>query len=181
MAYLPACSPAAVSLASCPDGSPGVSNIYYAQRSDIASLSVTSGAVTAITMDTGAVFYEIQCDEQATSFSETMADGLRYATKTTQDLTLQIPGVSDTIQQQLLSIKNCCDIVLVVKLNNGVQKIVGYDIDYSDDTYVNKNCQFTQFNFVSQSAADDDYARFEGAATCTATGLAPIFTGTVPT
>jgi hypothetical protein len=131
-------------------------------------------------MASGKVFHKIDVDDQATGLTETMS-AIRYATKTVQELVLQIPGVTSALQQSLLAAKACCDIVLVVTLNNGVEKVMGYDVDYAEDTASDKNCQFSAFNFVSQTAGDDDYARFEGTATCTATGLAPIFTGTLPT
>lgn len=179
MAFLPACAPAAISLASCPDASPGISNIYYCQKSDIASVTVTSGAITAFTMTTGKVFYEISTDDQATTFTDTSAD-IRYASKNTSALTAQIPGLSLAIQKQLMSLKNCCELVFVVKTNTDVYKVMGYDVNYSASTATYKSCTLNQLNWLSQSTADDDYARFEIAATCTTTGTSPIFTGTLP-
>ena len=178
MAFLPACLPAAVSLATCPDGSPGIANIYYCQKSDISAVTVTSGDITGFTMATGKIFYEIQTDDQVSTFVEESAD-IRYASKITQTLTAQIPGLSSTIQQQLLSIKNCCELVLVLKFNSGVYKVMGYDVDYANDTATYKNCQVNVLGWASQATQDDDYATFNLGTTCTSTGLAPIFTGTL--
>lgn len=178
MAFLPACLPAAVSLANCPDGSPGVSNIYYCQKSDISAVTVTSGDITGFTMTTGKIFYEIQTDDQVSTFVEESAD-IRYASKATQTLTAAIPGLTSTIQQQLLSIKNCCELVFVIKFNNGVYKVMGYDVDYATDEATYKNCQVNVLGWDSKATQDDDYANFNLGATCTITGLAPIFTGTL--
>lgn len=178
MAFLPACAPAAVSLASCPDGSPGVSNIYYCQRSDISAVTVSSGVITGFTMATGQIFYEIQTDDQVSTFEEPGSE-IRYASKHVQTLVTKIPGISAAIQKQLLSIKNCCDLVVVVKLNSGIYKVMGYDVDYANDTATAKNCQINLLNFTSLATQDDDYAGFDFGATCTTTGMAPIFEGTL--
>jgi len=179
MAFLPACAPAAVSLGTCPDGSPGVANIYYCQRSDISSVTVTGGNITTFTMASGSVFYEISCDDQVSTLVEESAE-IRYASKISQTLTTQIPGLSSAIQQQLLSIKNCCELVVVVKFNNGLYKVIGYDVDYAANTATYKNAQVNVLGWASQATQDDEYATFNFGVTCTTTGLAPIFTGTLP-
>jgi len=178
MAFLPTCLPAAVSLASCPDGSPGISNIYYCQKSDIASTTVTSNEITAFTMESGKIFFEIETDDQVSGLAEASAD-IRYASKSVATLTAQVPGLSTVIQTQLLSVKNCCELVFVLKLNSGLYKVMGYDIDYAAQTTTYKNCQLNVLNWDSRTGADDDYATTTIGAVCTTIGLAPVFNGTL--
>jgi hypothetical protein len=103
---------------SCCSG--GVNRIFLAKLEDIDTVTrAADDAISAITMQVGAVFYEIVPLEFTSNFNQSVTV---ENNNVTNDITLDftIPCVDDTVRERLQEILNCCcGMAIIVELTSG--------------------------------------------------------------
>lgn len=103
---------------SCCSG--GVNRIFIAKLDDIDTVTrAADDAISAITMQVGAVFYEIVPLEFTSNFNQSITvENNSVSNDITLDMTF--PCVDDDLRERLQEILNCCcGMALIVELTNG--------------------------------------------------------------
>ena len=108
----------------------GIRLSYLAQCSDIASVTYTSGVITAFVMEElgGWIKYKYDTDDDTAYYNQT---GVRTNRRHVFDQTafIKFAGISDTTVEFANGIKDCCCLVAVHFLNDGATLVQGIEED----------------------------------------------------
>ncbi len=118
------------------DGSiAGIDTIWFASKSDIASLTITSGILTAITMVSTKVFYKWKFEPDTAFFSQPKTI-VKRAPFIKHTLQFTNPKIKTTLLQAINALDACaiCGLVAIVKDNNGKFWLAGVKV-FSGGTY----------------------------------------------
>lgn len=113
----------------CTARSGGVKNIWITNRSDIAAagFTLTSGEYSAVTMESGKVFFKFGFDEDTAEhrFSATVEN---QSTQVTNEVEFYLGKLSTLMRARLQEIldQSPCGLVAIVEDNNGVKWVYGY-------------------------------------------------------
>lgn len=115
---------------SCAGGecSGGVDRIYIANKADILTVTVTSDAVTAITMAASKVFYRFDSEDDMAMFKETLKV-TGCSTVVDQELNLGYFCRNDVDRKTIMELAgaSCCGLVVIHKESTGNTWIWGLD------------------------------------------------------
>ena len=113
----------------CTARSGGVKNIWLANRTDIAAAGFTldSGEYSAVTMESAAVFYKYQFDEDTAEHRHS-ATIENLSTQVTNEVEFYLGKMSTLMRARLQEILDIspCGIVAIVEDNNNVKWVYGY-------------------------------------------------------
>jgi len=117
----------------------GVVRMALTDRANVASVTVTSGAVTAITMEAATLFYEFSFQAETLRFTENGSlENLSALFE--QRIAGTWQGWSSTDRQRLMDLYNssACGMVCICELENGQLVIFGINVDKPtvEDKYV---------------------------------------------
>ncbi len=133
----------------------GVARFWIASKEDIASLSITAGEVTAITM-TGItdVFYEFEPYQETGVFTET-GERANCNTVITQTMVSIFPCHAQTTRDAVQELQDCCcGFVVIHEENNGTRWIWGTPKDITG-LGIHYAAQLTNFETTSGTAIND--------------------------
>lgn len=119
----------------CEANTGGATNIWIANASDITSMTKTGDIYTAITMVATKVFYEFEVETDSLEYVENVAKGDRRSYSVEHMANMFFTKNSSTQGVALQSLIDCspCGLILVIKDNNGVQKVMGYSEAFGTD------------------------------------------------
>lgn len=105
----------------------GVKNVYIANKDDVASITVTNDAVSAITMNSSATFkkYYQKRGRASVTSSPQFNDAGEYAGESTV-LSLNFPRQDSTKRLEIAAL-SVAELVVVYEDNNGECWLLGYD------------------------------------------------------
>ena len=111
----------------CENNIGGVAKIYITDFDSVASITAANYAITAITMDSGTVFYEFQFNKYSSSFEEnTVVNVENGGVYFEQTVTLIIPRRDSTKMDALNSIiAGVKNLSVIVKDSNGINWLLG--------------------------------------------------------
>ena len=105
----------------------GIVAVYIANYADVTAITVTSGKISAITMDTGKKFKEYDFPKNTGNLTSTYtvdaASGVKYVTS---DLLLQFNRMETTKRVELSALA-LADLRCLVKDANGTYFLLGFD------------------------------------------------------
>ena len=111
----------------CDSNRGGIVAVYIANFADVTAITVTSGVVSGITMDTGKKFKEYAFPKNTGNLTSTYtidpASGVRYVTS---DLLLQFNRMETTKRTEITALA-LSDLRVICKDANGVYWLLGYD------------------------------------------------------
>ena len=111
----------------CDPNRGGIIAVYIANFDDVTAITVTSGQVSGITMDTGKKFKEYAFPKNTGSLTSTYtidpASGVRYVTS---DLVLQFNRMETTKRTEITALA-LSDLRVICKDANGVFWLLGFD------------------------------------------------------
>ena len=116
-------------LKNCALNAGGLKNVWLANRKDIAAAGFTlsSGEYTAVTMESSAVFYKFEFDEDTAEFRPAGAFENNTAL-VNSEIEFALSGMSTlmmTSMQELLEV-SACGMVGIAEDSNGVKWVIGY-------------------------------------------------------
>ena len=117
----------------CASRSGGCKNIWIANTTDIASAGFTlsGGAYTGVTMESGKVFYKFEFDED-TAEHRWNGSSEGFSTQVTNEVEFFLGLMSLTMRnalQELLD-QSPCGLVMIVEDNNGTKWVYGYSENF---------------------------------------------------
>lgn len=127
-----ACSIAALnSVADCTNDGGGIARSFMCKLADITAITLTSGVISGFTMASTGLWKQLSYDKDDTAyFNQTGARanaGAPYIA--TQTAFLKFKGMSNTYITVANNMKDCCNVVVIHVLNNGVRLVQGIEID----------------------------------------------------
>jgi hypothetical protein len=132
----------------------GVSRFWVASKEDIASLTITSGEVTAITMVATKKFYLFEPYQETAAFTET-GERANCNTVITQTLTGIFPCHDQLTREAIQELQDCCcGFVVIHEENNGTRWIWGTPNNLTN-LGISYAAQLTNFETVTGTAIND--------------------------
>lgn len=132
----------------------GVSRFWVAAVEDIASLTITSGEITAITMEALATFFEFVPYEETANFTENI-ERANCNSVVTQQIQGIFPCRSQAVREAINELKNCCcGLVVIHEENNGQRWLWGAPKDLTA-LGIHYAAQLTASESVSGTAIND--------------------------
>lgn len=109
----------------CKDNIGGLKSVWFIGYNDVASVTEASGVVTAITKDSGKVFYKYQLVRNTASFTENIAGSIENGTVVfNQELLIVINKMQTSMRNEILLLaKN--NMMAVVEDQNGKYWLAG--------------------------------------------------------
>ena len=105
----------------------GIKRVLLANTSDVSALTVTTGVVSAITMDTGKKFKAYNFNPQTSSLSSNytvdQANNIKFVES---DLVLVFAKMNTTARLEIAALAQA-DLYAIVEDNNGTFWLLGYD------------------------------------------------------
>lgn len=105
----------------------GIKRVLITNADDVASVTVTSDIVTAITMNNSAVFYEFNFRPATSSMTSTWQVNNENGTNYVQTLLAMVFNRMETTKRAAIMALAQADVVAVVEDNNGTYWYLGYD------------------------------------------------------
>lgn len=123
-----ACSQTLAGIArDCSSNMGGIKTVYIANFADVVSVTVTSGVVTAITMDTGKKFYKYAFSPNTSSFTSNWNVSPENGTKYVEtDLTMVFNKMDATKRLEIVALAQT-EMAVIVEDNNGTMWYLGYE------------------------------------------------------
>lgn len=119
------------STSGCPNNEGGLQLSYVCKLSDISSITVSSGVISAITMASTGLWKKLVYNKNETSYFN--QDGERTndtgALKYTAEAFMYFGGMSSTYKSFADDMSDCCKLVFAHVLTNGSIVIQGLEID----------------------------------------------------
>jgi hypothetical protein len=133
----------------------GLDKFYLATIDDIASVTVTAGEVTAITMDALTYFWEFKPYQETGSFTET-GERTNCNTVVSQTLSASFPCHNQALRDAIEEMQDCCcGLVVIHQENNGNRWIWGLTEDLHGLTKITFPAQISGFETVTGQAIND--------------------------
>ena len=109
----------------CKDNIGGLKSVWFIGYNDVASVTEASGVITAITKDSGKVFYKYQLVRNTASFTENIAGSIENGTVVfNQELLIVINKMQTSMRNEMLLLaKN--NMMAVVEDQNGRYWLAG--------------------------------------------------------
>jgi len=109
----------------CKDNIGGLKNVWFIGWTDVASVTVASGVVSAITKGAGKVFYKYQLVRNTASFTENIAGSIENGTVVyNQELTIVINKMQVSMRNEILLLAQN-NLMAVVEDSNGRYWLAG--------------------------------------------------------
>lgn len=109
----------------CATSKGGVAEVYIANYADVASVTVTTNQITAITMETGKVFYRYYFRPNTASMTSTLnVDAAAGVNFVQTELTMLFSRMETTKRVEMAALA-VNDLVAIVKDSNGVMWYLG--------------------------------------------------------
>lgn len=103
----------------CKDNIGGIKNVWFIGWNDVASVTVASGVVSAITKGSGKVFYKYQLVRNTASFTQNIAGSIENGTIVyNQELTVVINKMQVSMRNEILLLAQN-NLMAVVEDSNG--------------------------------------------------------------
>jgi hypothetical protein len=132
----------------------GLDKFWLASVEDVASLTITSGEVTAISMVSLTKFYEFQPYQETASFTET-GERTNCNTVITQTLVGSFPCHSQDVRDAIAEMQACCcGFVIIHQENGGGRWIWGTTNDLTT-LGIGFPAQLTNFETTTGTAIND--------------------------
>lgn len=134
--YIGACTLVGWTEACDDDGNiAGIDTIWFASKNDIASFTVASGIITAVTMVATKVFYKWQFEPDTAFFNQPKSI-IKRAPFYKQNIQFTNPKMKSTLILALNALDACaiCGLVAIIKDNNGKFWVAGVKV-FSGGTY----------------------------------------------
>lgn len=118
----------AVYTKTCAKNVGGNSAVYLTEAANIATITVTAGEISALTMDTGKTFHEIQSDLDSivhTQEGEGTRNNIAYTHRV--EMKFSKPSVTLNTLRDELAAASACGILAIVTDGNGTSWLIGYN------------------------------------------------------
>ena len=123
-----ACSQTLAGIArDCAANMGGVKAVYLANSGDVASVTVTSGAITAITMEASKKFYKYEFQPNTASLSSNYAVNAENGTKYVETDLVMVFNRMETAKRLEVTAMAQGALVAIVEDNNGKMWYLGYE------------------------------------------------------
>lgn len=115
----------------CPDNEGGLQYSYVCKLSDITSITVASGIITAFSMSTTGLWKKLQYDKDETSYFNQTGERTNEigALKYNAEAFLKFGGYSSAYKAWADDAADCCLLVFYHVMTNGTYVIQGLEID----------------------------------------------------
>jgi hypothetical protein len=135
----------------CAKNVPGISKVLWTEIGNIATVTITSGEITAITMDTGKKFHEHNCEIDSVELK------MEGESSTVSFQTNSVEMGFAKLSKELITMKTAltdgaaCGLASVAKDGNGSWFLIGYNDTEKADRPLNK----IKHNFTSGKKLSD--------------------------
>lgn len=152
----------AITKAICPEARAGIRKLYVTECPNVDALTFdTNGAITAITMESSAVFVPIEFELNTAFFNqEKKRPNAKGAITVTQTIEFSEEGILQTVNEALKKLNKSCCLHVIVKTNAGNMWYAGISRDgdtgslfLSDDMRTGDGSALTGASQENDSAA----------------------------
>lgn len=105
----------------------GIKRVLMANRADVASITVATNKVTAVTMDTGKKFYEYGFKPGTSSLSSNWQVNRESGVRYVQSDLVMVFNRMETSKRVEIEAMAQADLYIIVEDNNGLYWLLGYD------------------------------------------------------
>ena len=119
----------------CAKNVPGNSRLFFTEKDNISSVTVTSGEVSAITMGTGLTFHEFKSDQKSIRRKQTESN-IQGNLVVTHQVEAKFKGLSVDLNDSRDELHDAlaCGLVVIVVDANGVGWLIGWsDTQFGDE------------------------------------------------
>ncbi len=127
-----ACSLTALnSVATCVNDGGGIARSFICNLADITAITLTSGVISGFTMASTGLWKKLDYDKDDTAYFNQVGARANAGAPfiATQTAFLKFKGMSNTYITVANNMKDCCNVVAIHVLNNGVRLVQGIEID----------------------------------------------------
>lgn len=120
------CTLLPLSRSTCPAGRAGISDLWLASADSVSAFTIgTDGEITAVTMVSTEVFFNIPFEKNTGSFTEASAR-VKSNVNVTQTITVILPVLDIAARKALRPVFECaCGLIAIVKDNSGKFHVAG--------------------------------------------------------
>lgn len=141
----------------CISSNGGIFQSYVTDIANIASMTFTDGAVSAITMATPGQWTKFVYDDDDSAYYNQEGERTNNRHVSNQSAMLKFAGISAANIEAAKELKNCCSLVAIHFLNSGERLIQGIEYDAVADNFKQsrKRCRAT-LNVMTDTGDNED-------------------------
>lgn len=168
----------AISKAACPEARAGIRKLYVTECANVDSVTIASGAISAITMESTGVFVPIDFELNTAFFNqEKKRVNGKGSVIVTQTIEFSEEGILQATNDALKALNASCCLHVIVKTNTGKMWYAGISRDGEGNLIISEDMRTGDGSVVTGASQENDSAMTKETLVAKTRWYAPEYTG----